>query len=116
MQSGVETRTESFVEAHVIHASLFRPVLFAGAEPPVVMLEMATGFALIFGIGLHWATVALAVFYVTVVHSLMVWVAKQDPQMTALYIRSLSGRDFYPPHSASIEATPRMSSSIPRGK
>ena len=116
MQLGVESSAESYVEAHLIHASLFRPVLFAGAEPPVVMLEMSTAFALIFGIGLHGATVALAVFYVTAVHSVMVWVAKQDPQMTALYIRSLSGRDFYPPHSASMKATPRLSVSIPRGK
>jgi type IV secretory pathway TrbD component len=115
MQLWVESRAESYVEAHVIHASLFRPLLFAGAEPPVVMLEVSTAFALIFGIGLHAATLGLALFYLTAVHSLMVWVAKQDPQMTALYIRSLSGRDFYPPHSASMKATPRMSVSIPRG-
>jgi type IV secretory pathway TrbD component len=114
MQSGVESRPESYVEAHVIHASLFRPVLFAGAEPPVVMLEMATAFALIFGIGLHAATVALAVFYVTVVHSLMVRVAQQDPQMSALYIRSLSARDFYLPHSASLKARSKVFVSIPR--
>lgn len=104
------------MEAHLIHASLFRPILFAGAEPSVVVLEVSTAFALIFGIGLHGVTVALAVFYVTAVHSVMVWVAKQDPQMTALYIRSLSGRDFYPPHSASMNASTRVSIAIPRGK
>src|SRR5688572_29589960 len=87
------------VEAHVIHASLYRPVLFAGAEPAVVVLEMTTAFALVFGIGLHVATVLLAAFYVTVVHSVMVWVAKQDAHMTALYVRSLSARDFYAPHA-----------------
>ena len=103
------------VEAHVIHASLYRPVLFAGAEPAVVVLEMTTAFALVFGIGLHVATVLLAVFYVTVVHSVMVWVAKQDAHMTALYVRSLSARDFYPPHASLRAPSPFVVPSIPRG-
>ena len=103
------------VEAHVIHASLYRPVLFAGAEPAVVVLEMTTAFALVFGIGLHVATVLLAVFYVTVVHSVMVWVAKQDAHMTALYVRSLSARDFYVPHAGLPAPSPVVFPSIPRG-
>lgn len=102
-------------EAHVIHASLYRPVLFAGAEPAVVVLEMTTAFALVFGIGLHVATVLLAVFYVTVVHSVMVWVAKQDAHMTALYVRSLSARDFYAPHASPRAPSPFVFPSIPRG-
>lgn len=105
---------ESRVETHEMHTSLFRPVLFAGAEPSVVVLEASTAFALIFGIGLHVATILLAGFYVTLVHSIMVWVASQDSQMTALYIRSLGARDFYAPHSAALEAAPRLVASIPR--
>ena len=93
------------LERHPIHASLYRPVLFAGAEPPVVVLEVTTAFALVFGVGLHAATLLLAAFYLTVVHTLMVWVAKQDPQMTALYVRSLPANDFCPPH-AGIHAPP----------
>ena len=103
------------VETHVIHASLYRPVLFAGAEPAIVVLEMTTAFALVFGIGLHVATVLLAVFYVTVVHSVMVWVAKQDAHMTALYVRSLSARDFYAPHAGLPAPSPVVFPSIPRG-
>jgi type IV secretory pathway TrbD component len=90
-------------------------VLFAGAEPAVVVLEITTAFALVFGIGLHVATVLLAVFYVTVVHSIMVWVAKQDAHMTALYVRSLSARDFYPPHAGVCASSPIVAPSIPRG-
>jgi type IV secretory pathway TrbD component len=85
-------------ETHPIHASLVRPVLFAGAEPAAVIVEITTAFALVFGVGLHVATLLLALFYLTVVHSVMVWVAKQDPQMSALYLRSLGGLDFYVPH------------------
>lgn len=114
MQSAERSSGESYVKAHVVHSSLFRPVLFAGAEPPVVLLEVSTAFALIFGIGLHVATIALAVFYVTVVHSIMVWVASQDSQMTMLYTRSLRGRDFYPPHGAATGSTPKATASIPR--
>ncbi|MDQ6633827.1 MAG: VirB3 family type IV secretion system protein [Gemmatimonadota bacterium] len=101
-------------EAHVIHASLYRPVLFAGAEPAVVVLEITTAFALVFVIGLHLVTVLLASFYLTVVHTIMVWVAKQDAHMTALYVRSLGGRDFYAPHAGVHAASSVTAPSIPR--
>jgi len=103
------------LEAHVIHAALYRPVLFAGAEPAVVVLEVTTAFALVFGVGLHVATVLLAAFYLTVVHAVMVWVATQDPQMIGLYVRSLSGRDFYPAHASVHAAPPPVHPSIPQG-
>ena len=100
----------------MIHASLFRPILLAGAEPAVVVLEATTAFGLIFGIGLHVATVLLAAFYLTVVHALMVWVAKQDPHMTALYVRSLGARDFYAPHAGIHGPSAYARPSIPRGR
>jgi type IV secretory pathway TrbD component len=102
--------------AHVIHASLYRPVLLAGVEPSVAVLEGTTAFALVFGVGLHVATVLLAVFYLTVVHAVMVWVATQDPQMTVLYVRSLGRRDFYPPHASVHAAPPPVHPSIPQGR
>src|SRR6266702_3682161 len=104
------------LEAHPIHPSLYRPVLFAGAEPAVVVLEGTTAFALVFGVGLHIATVLLAVFYLTVVHAVMVWIANEDPQMTVLYVRSLAHRDFYPPHASAHGAPPPVHPSIPRGR
>jgi len=103
------------LEAHVIHAALYRPVLFAGAEPAVVVLEVTTAFALVFGVGLHVLTVLLAVFYVTVVHAVMVWIATQDPQMIGLYVRSLGARDFYPVHASVHAAPPPVHPSIPQG-
>ena len=98
----------------MIHASLYRPILLAGAEPAVVVLEATTAFGLIFGIGLHVATVLLAAFYLTVVHALMVWVAKQDPNMTALYVRSLGARDFCAPHAGIHAPSAYVRPSIPR--
>ena len=108
--------SDAGLELHPVHASLYRPVLFAGAEPAVVVLEVTTAFALVFGVGLHVATVLLAVFYLTVVHAVMVWVAKQDPHMTALYVRSLGARDFYPPHGGHRGSPPPVLPSIPRAR
>lgn len=101
------------LERHAVHASLTRPVLFAGAEPPAVVVEVTTAFALVFGVGLHVATVLLAAFYLTAVHAVMVWVAAQDPRMTALYVRSLSARDYYPARSSVHAAPPPVRPSIP---
>ena len=115
MRQGTSSSESAGVLTHVIHASLYRPVLIAGAEPAVVVLEFSTAFALVFGVGLHVATVLLAVFYLTVVHSVMVWIAKQDPHMTALYVRSLGTRDYYPAHSAALTAGPHVAPSLPRG-
>ena len=102
-------------ELHVVHASLTRPVLFAGAEPAVVVVEVTTAFALLFGVGLHIATFLLAAFYLTVVHSLMVWVAARDPHMTALYLRSLAARDYYPAQAGVYAPPPVVHPSIPKG-
>jgi type IV secretory pathway TrbD component len=88
------------LEAHPFHPSLVRPILFAGAEPAAAALEALTAGALLFGVGFHIASILLAAFYLTVVHTVMVWVAAQDPQMSQLYLRSLSARDYYPAHGA----------------
>ena len=101
-------------ELHVVHPSLTRPVLFAGAEPAVVVIEVTTAFALLFGVGLHVATVLLAAFYLTAVHGFMVWAASRDPHMTALYLRSLAARDYYPAQAGVHAPPPAVRPSIPR--
>lgn len=99
---------------HVTHSSLFRVVLLAGAEPAVVIVESTIAFALVFVVGLHLVTIVFAGFWLTAVHSTMVWVAKQDPQMVELYIRSLSGRDYYAPHARAHAPARPPRPSIPR--
>lgn len=97
---------------HPIHISLIRPVLFAGAEPAVVIVETCVVFALLFVVGIHLTTLAIATFWLTVVHGTMVWVAKQEPQMTILYVRSLFGRDFYSPQARAHAPTPAPKPSV----
>lgn len=112
-RSSMEPASEE-LESHAIHASLVRPVLFAGAEQKAAALEGLTAGLLLFGVGFHVLTFALAFFYLTVVHSLMVRVAAQDPQMSALYFRSLAARDYYAAHAALGAATPAVQPAIPR--
>ena len=102
------------VQGHPFHLSLSRPVLFAGAEPRIVVVEATTAFALLFAAGLHIAPVLLAVGYLTVVHGIMVWVAADDWQLPALYLRSLAARDFYLPHADARNARSfRVSPALP---
>jgi type IV secretory pathway TrbD component len=101
-------------ESHPIHASLFRPALFAGVEPAAAALEVLTAGALVFGAGFHVATILLAGFYLTGVHALMVWVAAQDPQMSELYIRSLSARDYYLAQGSVVSRILPVCPAIPR--
>lgn len=104
------------LERHVIHPSLFRPLLFAGAEPSAVVVEGLTAGGLLFGVGFHVATIALAAFYVTVVHAVMVRLASQDPQISQLYLRSLAAHDYYPAQSAVTAPMMPVRPSIPIGR
>ncbi len=87
------------LEQHPVHTSLLRPVLFAGAEPAAVIVEGLAAGGLLLGVGFHVATIGLAIFYVTVVHAVMVRLASDDPEISQVYVRSLSGRDYYPAHA-----------------
>ena len=104
------------METHTIHGSLFRPVLFAGVEPAAAALEVLTAGALVFGAGFHIATILLAGFYLTAVHTMMVWVASKDPQMSQLYIRSLSAGDFYPALGRATARVRPVHPAIPRAQ
>lgn len=101
------------LDPHAIHLSLLRPVLIAGVEPEIAGVEATTVFALLFLVGLHVATILLAAFYLVVVHSIMAWVARQDPAMVRLYLRSLAARDFYPPHARARASAMSVRPSIP---
>ena len=106
--------TRAGLELHVVHASLVRPILFAGAEPSAVVIEVGIAGALLFGVGFKLVTVVLAALYLTIGHGFLRWVAKQDPYMIQLYLRSLGGKDFYPPHALARAPVPTLRASIPR--
>jgi type IV secretory pathway TrbD component len=86
-----------------IHAALTRPLLLAGAERELVLVNVVTIAALVFGIGWHWATMSAAIFLATVGQWLLVQAAKIDPQLSRIYKRHLTYKPFYQAQ-ASIDA------------
>jgi type IV secretory pathway TrbD component len=98
---------EPQVERQVIHASLYRPILLAGVEPAVAIAEASVVLALVVVVGVHVATVALAAVYVGAVHAALAACTRDDPRISAVYLRSLLARDYYPPHAWLTAPTPR---------
>jgi type IV secretion system protein TrbD len=70
-----------------IHQSLTQPILLAGAERPLATANCITAAALVFGGGLHWYTIAMGTFLLTVGHWALVQAAKFDPQLSRVYVR-----------------------------
>ena len=99
-------------EMQEIHASLYRPILFAGVEPAVAIAEGAIVLALLVVVGVHVATIGLAAFYVGAVHAAVAACTRSDPLISAVYLRSLVARDYYPPHARLAAPPPRMVSSF----
>lgn len=80
---------------HRTYPSLTRPILFAGAERELAILEGTLVCALLFGIGLHLLTLAVAALIGFGVHPLLVLAAKNDPQVFRIYLRSIAHQDLY---------------------
>jgi type IV secretory pathway TrbD component len=100
-------------ELQPIHASLYRPILFAGVEPAVAIAEASIVLALLVVVGVHVATVALATLYATAVHTAAAAVTRDDPLISAVYLRSLVARDYYQPHARLTAPAPRVRPAIP---
>jgi type IV secretory pathway TrbD component len=78
-----------------LHASLWRPILYAGVAPQFLACEAAAVFLLLFEAGPHLATLACAALWALVCHPLAVFLCAKDPRIADLYVRSLRGADFY---------------------
>ena len=76
---------------NVIHQSLVRPVLLAGAERPLAIANWITAAALILGGG-QWYTAILGALLATAGHWLLVQLAKIDPELSQVYIRHIRYR------------------------
>jgi type IV secretory pathway TrbD component len=80
-----------------LHPALCRPVLYAGVAPEILFTEVSVVFLLLFEVGLHVTTLALALVYALACHPLAVYLCARDPQVAQLYVRSLRGADHYLP-------------------
>ena len=88
-----------------IHLSLTRPLLLAGAERELVLLNGTLIAALIFGVGVHWASLGMAVLLATVGHWGLTRAAKHDPQLSRVYVRHVRYQEYYPAR-AEVQASP----------
>jgi type IV secretory pathway TrbD component len=100
-------------QTRTVHPSLYRPITLAGAEARFVIFEGITVGSLTIMGGFHWASLLLGLFYVLVVHAIMVWVTRRDPQLIVLYLRSLQHPDHYPAHARVGATSLRVTPSIP---
>ena len=88
-----------------IHLSLTRPLLLAGAERELVLVNGTAIAALVFGVGFHWASVTVAVLLATVGHWALTRAAKHDAQMSRIYVRHVRYQEYYPA-CARVQAQP----------
>jgi type IV secretory pathway TrbD component len=85
------------VQTTPLHPALYRPVLYGGVAPEMLFVEVTTVFLLLFEVGLHLATIGLALAYVLILHPLAVHLCARDPLIAQLYVRSLRAADHYAP-------------------
>jgi type IV secretion system protein TrbD len=79
-----------------IHRSLIRPILLAGAERTLVLINLTCIVMLIFGVGLHWLTAVLALFFALIGHAVLMRLSHYDPNFSRVYLRHIRYQDFYP--------------------
>lgn len=93
-----------------LHASLVRPVLLAGAEREMALLEIFLAATFLTALGPRLVTLGVVLALALLVHPLLVRAAKYDPDLAKLYLRHIRYRRFYParPHpEAPVPAVPR---------
>jgi type IV secretory pathway TrbD component len=97
-----------------IHPSLVRADLTLGVERHVAGVEVTLCFAVLFGARVSLASLLLVGLIVFVIHPAMVWITTSDPEVTAVYARSLRYGDFYVPHGLPWSRSSGCRPSIPR--
>src|SRR5258708_39102081 len=96
-----------------IHQSLTQPILLAGAERPLAIANWITAAALVLGGGLHWYTIAMGAFLLTLGHWALVQAAKFDPQLSRVYVRHVRYPDLHPARAAVTVPPPQIRPSVP---
>jgi type IV secretory pathway TrbD component len=101
------------LDLDAIHPSLTQPVLWGGVERRVVALEFVVVVLLVTWKGIVPFSVVLALVLVLPLHLAARRIARIDPRMFDLFLRSLAWRRYYPPHASIQAATPPVKPSIP---
>jgi type IV secretion system protein TrbD len=79
-----------------VHQALVRPILLAGVERELAVMEMLAGMFLVAVAGPS-AAAGLGMLLLVAIHfALLVPVSKHDPQMLQVYLRHVTYRPHYP--------------------
>jgi type IV secretion system protein VirB3 len=96
-----------------IRRSLIRPLLLAGGERQLVMINCTFIACLIFGMGISLFTVVASALLGIFGQWCLVAAAKSDPAMSRVYLRHIHYQDFYPAKGSAHARAPRILPSIP---
>jgi len=96
-----------------IHVSLTRPILLGGADRELTMINAIVIFALVFGVGLSWPTISIALLLGTVGQWALGAVTKYDADFRAVYSRQVQLQSFYPATASFHARRPLIHASVP---
>ena len=97
----------------MIHSALHRPVLMAGVDRGLVIIEATLVTALVVMGGLDWRTLSVAAVLILVLHPTMAWATRTDSMIAEVYVRSLGAQDFYPPVASGRARPAAVRAAIP---
>lgn len=96
-----------------IHVSLTRPILLGGADRELTMINAIVIFALVFGVGLSWPTISIALFLGTIGQWALGAVTKYDTDFRRVYSRQVQLQSFYPATASFRARRPLIHASVP---
>lgn len=93
--------------------ALLRPLLLAGGERMLVLMNCIIMAMLILGVGLNEFTLVISIFLATIGQWCLVQTAKSDPQMSEVYLRHIKYQEFYSAQSSIHAKTAFIHPSLP---
>ena len=102
------------VDLDVIHPSLTKPVLWGGVERRVVAIEFMIVVVIVTWKAITAETLLLVACIVVPMHLIARRIAREDPRMLDLALRSLAWHRHYPAHGSFHAASPPTKPSIPK--
>ena len=108
-----ESTTGTGLRTLPIHLALTRPILLAGADRELTLLNAIVCFALVFGIGLSRWTLGVVVLLATIGQWALGRVTRYDPDFRRVYTRHVQLQPFYPATASIHAARPIIHAAVP---
>jgi len=95
-----------------VHQSLVKPLLFAGGDRELVLLNLIGQVGLFFMQGISALSVSLFLLVGGSVHVVLVVMGKKDPMMRSVWLQYRTYRSFYPARSECRVKLPKIRSGL----